>query len=93
MPVTMPMRAHMNCTQAMNGQVMNAVHSIAVPICAPAMELVAMPDGSSSAAPVINPGPSTEKKRLMRLNLFEAVFFAMLQTFSTCLRGASIEIK
>ena len=30
---------------------------------------------------------------LMRLNLFEAVFFAMPQTFSTCLRRASIEIK
>jgi len=25
-----------------------------------------MPDGSSSAAPVINPGPRTEKKRRMK---------------------------
>jgi hypothetical protein len=47
----------------MRGQVINAVHSNAVPCCAPAMEYVAMPDGSSSAAPVVNPGPKTEKNR------------------------------
>src|SRR4029077_9448065 len=29
-----------------------------VPSCVPATEYVAMPDGSSSAAPVITPGPS-----------------------------------
>jgi len=54
----------------MNGQVMSAVHIIAVPICAPAMEYVAMPDGSSSAAPVINPGPRTAKNRLTKFGLF-----------------------
>src|SRR5438874_2371898 len=43
MPVTIPMRAHMNCTQPMNGQVINAVQSIPVPICAPAIEYVAIP--------------------------------------------------
>ena len=34
-----------------------------MPYCAPAIEYVAMPDGSSSAAPVTSPGPSAEKKR------------------------------
>jgi hypothetical protein len=36
-----------------------------------------MPDGSSSAAPVINPGPSSEKNRLTRFGLRSAVFFDM----------------
>jgi hypothetical protein len=31
------------------------------PVLAPATEYVEMPEGSSSAAPVIKPGPSTEK--------------------------------
>jgi hypothetical protein len=57
-PVTLPMRAHIICTAAMSGQVMSAVQSSLVPSCAPAMEYVAMPDGSSSAAPVMIPGPS-----------------------------------
>src|ERR1700731_844894 len=42
----------------MSGQVSSAVHRSLVPSCAPATEYVAMPDGSSSAAPVITPGPS-----------------------------------
>jgi hypothetical protein len=37
-PVTIPMRAHMNCTQPISGQVTNAVQSSAVPCCAPATE-------------------------------------------------------
>src|ERR1039457_2958512 len=37
---------------------LSAVQSSLVPSCAPATEYVAMPDGSSSAAPVITPGPS-----------------------------------
>src|SRR5579863_2454114 len=57
-PVTLPMRAHIICTAAINGHVSSAVHSNLVPSCAPAMEYVAMPDGSSSAAPVMMPGPS-----------------------------------
>jgi len=56
-PVTLPMRAHIICTAAIRGQVSNAVQSSLVPSCAPATEYVAMPDGSSSAAPVITPGP------------------------------------
>ena len=62
----------------------SAVQSMAVPICAPAMEYVAMPEGSSSAAPVINPGPSSEKNFLMEFRLPEAVFFGMAESFSTC---------
>ena len=37
-PVTIPMRAHMNWTHAMSGQVTSAVQSSAVPCCAPATE-------------------------------------------------------
>ena len=58
LPVTIPIRAHMICTAAISGHVTRAVHSSVVPSCAPATEYVAMPDGSSSAAPVMMPGPS-----------------------------------
>jgi hypothetical protein len=37
---------------------MSAVHSSLVPSSAPATEYVAIPEGSSSAAPVMTPGPS-----------------------------------
>ena len=63
-PVTIPIRAHIICTAAISGQVSGAVQSNAVPCCAPAMEYVAMPDGSSSAAPVIRPGPSLRRNRV-----------------------------
>ena len=53
----------MNCTVAISGQVISAVQSSDVPSAAPALEYVAMPAGSSSAAPAITPGPSSEKKR------------------------------
>src|SRR5450759_1520551 len=62
-PRTMPIRAHIICTAAMSGQVRRAVQRRLVPSCAPAMEYVAIPEGSSSAAPVTSPGPSAEKKR------------------------------
>ena len=45
-----------------HGVVISASHSIE-PVLAPATEYVEMPDGSSSAAPVIKPGPSTEEER------------------------------
>jgi len=64
------MRAHIICTAAISGQVISAVHSSEVPSCAPVMEYVAMPDGSSSAAPVINPGPRAPKKRLIGFGFF-----------------------
>ena len=35
-----------------------AIHNIPRPNFAPAWEYVAMPEGSSSEAPVINPGPN-----------------------------------
>ena len=38
LPVTNPIRAHIICTAAIKGQVMNAVHKRAVPNCAPAIE-------------------------------------------------------
>src|SRR5678816_2840547 len=47
----------------MSGHVRAAVHSKEVPRRAPATEYVATPDGSSSAAPVMRPGPRAEKKR------------------------------
>ena len=37
-PVTIPIRAHMNWTQPISGQVINAVHRSEVPVCAPAIE-------------------------------------------------------
>src|SRR6202167_5996845 len=52
------MRAHIIGTAAISGHVRSAVQRSLVPSCAPAIEYVAMPDGSSSAAPVITPGPS-----------------------------------
>jgi hypothetical protein len=63
MPVTMPIRAHIICTHPMSGQVTNADQRNAVPNCAPAAEYVATPDGSSSAAPVVTPGPSARTTR------------------------------
>src|ERR1700687_5234831 len=57
-PVTIPIRAHIICPAAISGHVRSAVQRSLVPSCAPATEYVAMPDGSSSAAPVIMPGPS-----------------------------------
>src|SRR5437764_456300 len=53
----MPMRAHIICTAAISGHVRKAVQIRLVPNCAPAIEYVAMPEGSSSAAPVMRPGP------------------------------------
>ena len=37
-PLAMPMRAHIICTAAINGQVRSAVHNMALPRCAPATE-------------------------------------------------------
>src|SRR5262249_33027332 len=64
-PVTIPMRAQVIWTTAMRGQVTPMVQSRDVPRAAPALEQVAMPEGSSSAAPVISPGPSDERRRRM----------------------------
>src|ERR1700733_5966901 len=61
-PVTIPMRAHMPCTTAIIGVVISASHSIDSPVVAPATEYVEMPEGSSSAAPVMMPGPRFRRK-------------------------------
>jgi len=51
----------MSCTDAINGKENRAVHSGAYPNEAPVTEYVEIPEGSSSAAPVISPGPNSEK--------------------------------
>jgi hypothetical protein len=61
-PETMPRRAHINCTPAIKGNDTRAVHNRLKPNEAPATEYVAIPEGSSSAAPVITPGPNLPKK-------------------------------
>ena len=53
----------MSCTAVISGNENSAVQSGRYPNAAPATEYVEMPDGSSSAAPVIRPGPRFEKKR------------------------------
>src|ERR1022692_1077930 len=63
----------------MSGQVRKAVQRRLVPSCAPAMEYVAIPEGSSSAAPVMSPGPSAEKKRRGHLRM-AAGFGTLLRT-------------
>ena len=58
----MPSRADISCTVVINGNENRAVHSGAYPKDAPLTEYVEMPDGSSSAAPVVSPGPSVDRK-------------------------------
>src|SRR5881396_1048887 len=60
-PVTRPSRPAVSWTAAASGSVIQAVHSNPKPKAAPACEYVPMPDGSSSEAPVTNPGPSRRK--------------------------------
>ena len=77
--VTAPILAHISCIDAINGNVMRDVQSVVNPNLAPAWEYVAIPDGSSSLAPVISPGPSDEKNFLIVpgdfLGFASAVFF------------------
>jgi hypothetical protein len=49
------------------GVEIKATQSIEYPVAAPATEYVDIPEGSSSAAPVINPGPKMDRKRSKRL--------------------------
>src|ERR1700704_909554 len=65
MPLTIPMRAQVSWTEAINGHVNRAVQSVVKPREAPATAYVPMPEGSSSDAPVTSPGPSTFRKRLI----------------------------
>jgi len=41
-----------------------------------------MPDGSSSAAPVIKPGPKTEKNLLTKFDLLVFAFAILLKIYS-----------
>jgi hypothetical protein len=59
---TIPMRAHISWTAVISGKDRIAVQSGRYPNEAPATEYVETPDGSSSAAPVIRPGPRSLKK-------------------------------
>src|SRR5512141_994229 len=52
----------MCCTTIMSGSVTMAVQSVAAPRLAPAGVYVPIPDGSSSEAPVIKPGPRRPNK-------------------------------
>jgi len=56
------MLALMTWMAAISGYVSSRVHSRLNPNWAPACEYVAMPLGSSSAAPVIRPGPSFDSQ-------------------------------
>src|SRR5260370_21602557 len=63
----MPTLAQMNCTEAISGKLISAVHSVPKPNDAPATAYVPMPDGSSSEAPVMSPGPRILMKRMKGL--------------------------
>src|SRR5512144_3056473 len=62
--VSHPMQALISWIAVMQGSVRKMVQVNAKPNCAPAWEYVAMPLGSSSAAPVVRPGPRALKRRL-----------------------------
>ena len=64
LPVKSPILAHISWMTTINGYWNGASQSILYPNCAPAWENVAIPDGSSSEVPVINPGPKDFKKGL-----------------------------
>ena len=57
-PEINPMRPAIFWISTIKGKVKIAIHSIASPNLAPAIEYVAMPEISSPEAPVIKPGPS-----------------------------------
>ena len=61
LPVTSPSRAVDSWTAAARGRAKTVVQRRPNPADAPTCEYVAMPDGSSSAAPVTSPGPSLRK--------------------------------
>ena len=60
-PLKRPIRAHISCMTIIVGNRNRVIHNIPRPNFAPAWVYVAMPDGSSSAAPVITPGPKALK--------------------------------
>jgi hypothetical protein len=58
----------------MRGNVIIAIQRVAKPKPAPAWEYVAIPEGSSSLAPVITPGPSMRQVFLILAEIFAALF-------------------
>jgi hypothetical protein len=56
------MRAEISWIAAMRGYVRSIVQPMPKPSCAPAWLYVPIPDGSSSEAPVIRPGPRRLRK-------------------------------
>src|SRR2546430_2221581 len=76
----------MNCIEAISGNVISAVHRVLKPSVAPATEYVPMPDGSSSEAPVMSPGPRTFRNRTAGFGSRSAVIAADSGpgTVSTC---------
>ena len=60
-PVASAVRSHVSWTAAISGNVKRLVHNSPKRNCAPACAYVAIPDGSSSDAPVTNPGPSARR--------------------------------
>src|ERR1051325_7588970 len=82
-PVTIPKRAHIIWTADIRGNEKRAVHNGAYPNKAPVTEYVDIPEGSSSAAPVIRPGPrSAKKSRTRRGETSSATFLPALFTLS-----------
>ena len=65
------MRALTIWIPTISGYVNSIVHSVRKPNCAPAYAYVAIPDGSSSAAPVMSPGPScfSQSRNLRRIEI------------------------
>src|SRR2546430_2274942 len=60
-PVASPSRAANSWTAAASGKVTTDIHRRPSPKAAPTCEYVPIPDGSSSAAPVMKAGPRREK--------------------------------
>src|SRR5205085_4652073 len=81
----MPILAQMNWTAAIRGKVKSAIQSVEKPNDAPAIEYVPMPEGSSSEAPVMSPGPRRARKRLNGPGFFS---FLLEDAPSACSEGA-----
>src|ERR1035437_8099504 len=65
--------------EAMSGNVIGAVQRVASPYAAPACEYVAIPEGSSSLAPVTSPGPSSFQKRNSLDDFFLLVIYRLFK--------------
>lgn len=89
-PVTSPMRAHISCTTAIRGNVSAASHNSWKPYCAPVCEYVAMPDGSSSDAPVVRPGPRLCQYARPRCN---TVIFFFLPTSDSTVSARGMKVN